>query len=522
MILGPTPARHRTLALLRRMALLASTAALSACTTVGPDFKAPAPPAPSAGYVSPTEHAPANVVVPAAGPEDRWWSTFGSPALSRTVEAAVAGSPTLEAAQAHLVAAQEEVAVAASGRYPQVNLGASVGREKQSAAAFGLKPDTVPLPPNFNLYQVGVTASYSLDLFGGTRRTIEARQAIADTRRYELDAAAAALAGNAATRAIEIASARAQLVALEQILAADRETLDLVRQQRAVGAVSDRDVVAADAQFAADKALRPPIEQQLSAAHHSLAALVGTSPAEWSPPDLELADLRVPAQLPVSLPSELVRVRPDIRAAEARLHTASAEVGVATAQLYPQITLSAGYTASSLNGSSLFSAGAAAWSLLGGLTQPLFDGGARRAGRRAAVAEFNASAADYRQTVLLAFAQVGDILTALDHDTALLDAQSRALDLASESLRLERINYASGEAGVLSLLDSQRQLQRAALGHAQVQGQLYLDMIQLIVASGGGALPASGQTPGAPCTAAPGGPCTSPQRGTLGPREAVG
>jgi NodT family efflux transporter outer membrane factor (OMF) lipoprotein len=421
MILGPAPARRRTLALalIRRFALLASTAALGACTTVGPDFKAPAPPPASAGYVSPTEHAPSGVVVAAAGPEDHWWGGFGSPALSRAVEAAVAGSPTLEAARARLAAAREEVAVAAGGRYPQVNFGAAVGREKQSVAPFGLKPDTIALPPNFNLYQVGLTASYSLDLFGGVRRTIEARQAMADTRHFELDAAAAALAGNAATRAIEIASVRAQLAALDEILAADNETLSLVRKQRDVGSVSDRDVVAADAQLAADQALRPPLQQQLSAAGHSLAALVGTSPAEFAAPEITLADLRLPAQLPVSLPSELVRARPDIRAAEAQLHTASAEVGVATAQLYPQITLSAGYTASSLNGSPLFSPGAAAWSLLGGLAQPLFDGGSRRAGKRAAIAEFNASAADYRQTVLLAFAQVGDTLTALDHDTAL-------------------------------------------------------------------------------------------------------
>ena len=481
---------HATPGRLRIVALLASTA-LAACTTVGPDFKAPAPPPASAGYVSPSERAPTNVSITAAAPDEGWWSVFGSSELSRTVEAAVAGSPTIEAAQARLVAAREEVAVTAGGLYPQVTLGASVGREKQSAAAFGLKPDNVRLPPNFNLYQVGAMASYSLDLFGGTRRAIEARQAEADTRGYELDAAAAALAGNAATRAIEIAAARAQLAALDQILTADLDTLDLVRKQRAVGTVSDRDVVAADAQLAADNALRPPLEQQLSAARHSLAALVGTSPAEFAPPDIALADLRLPEQLPVSLPSELVRVRPDIRAAEAELHAASARIGVATAQLYPQITLSAGYTASSLNGSALFSPGAAAWSLLGGVTQPLFDGGSRRAERRATIAAFNASAADYRQTVLVAFAQVGDILTALDHDRALLAAQGRALELASESLRLERINYTAGEAGVLSLLDSQRQLQRAALGHAQVQGQLYLDMVQLMVATGARGLPGS-------------------------------
>jgi NodT family efflux transporter outer membrane factor (OMF) lipoprotein len=473
---------------LQVLGAMVSVAALAACTTVGPNFKPPAAPPPRAGYVTPSEHVPSNVVVGMA-PASRWWTLFGSAALDRTVDTALANSPTLEAAQARLTAAREQVNAAAGGLYPQISVGAGASLQKTTVATFGLKGNPAHLPSNFGLYQVGAMASYSLDLFGGTRRTIEAKQALADRRRYELGAAGTALTGNTASRAIEIAGLRAQLAAVDEILEADRQTVGLVTKQRDTGAVSDRDVVAAATQLAADQALRPPLEQQLSAARHGLAALTGVSPGEWSAPDFSFAELHLPGQLPLQLPSELVRQRPDIQAAEAQMHAANAEIGVATAQLYPQITLSAGFTASSLNGAALFNPAGLAWSLAGNLLQSVFDGGTRRAERRASIAEFQATAADYRQTVLLAFAQVGDVLTALDHDTALLAAQKRALELATESLRLERINYAGGATGILDLLNAQRQLQRTALGYAQVKGQLYLDTIQLIVAVGGGTWP---------------------------------
>lgn len=480
---------------LRAICLTVCATALSACTTVGPNFKAPPPPPSGTGYVTAAERLPSNAVVGMTAPEDRWWTEFGSPSLNQTVESAVAGGPTLEAARARLIAAREQVAVVAGGLYPQVSVSGDVSRRKETADVVGLKPSTVPLPPNFNLYEVGASASYLLDLFGGARRAVEAQHALADSRRYELDAAATILAGNTAIRAIQIAGLRAQLAAVEQVLDADRQTLDLVRRERSAGEVSDRDVAAAAAQLAADETQQPPLEQDLSVARHGLAVLVGTSPGALTVSDFDLSEFHLPGRLPVSVPSELVHRRPDIQAAEARLHAASAQIGVATAKLYPQISLSAGFTASSLNGSGLFSPGDSAWSLAGSLLQPVFDGGARRAERREAIAEFQATTADYRQTVLLAFAQVGDSLTALDHDADLLAAQKRALDLASESLRLERINYATGAAGVLTVLDAQRQLERASLGYAQVQGQLYLDTVQLIVAMGGGKWTGSAEAP---------------------------
>jgi NodT family efflux transporter outer membrane factor (OMF) lipoprotein len=276
------------------------------------------------------------------------------------------------------------------------------------------------------------------------------------------------------------------LKAVHDILDIDRENLKLVRQERQAGVVPDSDVVLAESQLAADQTLEPGLNQQLSAAKHALAVLVGRPPGDWSPPEFDLVALTLPSRLPVSLPSELVHQRPDIQAAEAQLHAASAQVGVATAQLYPTITLSAGISASQLNAGNLFNPSGLVWSLAAGLTQPVFDGGTRRAERRAALAEFKASAADYQQTVLQSFGQVADILDALDHDAQLLAAQRRALDMASESMRLQRINYAGGGTGLIALLDAQRQQQQALLGYARAEAQRYQDTTQLLVAMGGG------------------------------------
>jgi NodT family efflux transporter outer membrane factor (OMF) lipoprotein len=196
--------------------------------------------------------------------------------------------------------------------------------------------------------------------------------------------------------------------------------------------------------------------------------------------------LTLPGRLPLSLPSELVHQRPDIQAAEAQLHAASAQIGIATAQLYPSITLSAGVSGSSLNGGTLFSPAGLVWSVAAGLAQPVFDGGMREAERRAALAAFKGSAADYQQVVLQAFGQVADILQAITHDAKLLEAQKRALDMASESVRLQRTNYSSGGVGILNLLDAQRQYQQARLGYVRAEAQRYQDTVQLLVAMGGG------------------------------------
>jgi NodT family efflux transporter outer membrane factor (OMF) lipoprotein len=468
--------------------------AISGCV-VGPNFKPPAPPS-TTRYTSPDEpKAPDGDAGPAAPRQTielgekvavDWWTLFQSPDLDLLVKQAVAGSRTLEGAIARLAQAREAIVAASSALYPQIGLNAGAAREKVSATQFGLEANAFPLPPNFNLFQVGSSASYALDIFGGTRRGIEQQSALADFQRDQLNAAYLTLTGDTVTEAIQVAAVRAQLKAVGDILDIDRHNLDLVRKERRAGTVPDSDVVIAESQLAQDETLQPGLEQQLSAAKHALAVLLGRAPGDWLAPDFDLVSLTLPLQLPVSLPSELVHQRPDIRAAEAQLHAASAQIGIATAQLYPAITLSGGISSSALSGGNLFNSGGLVWSIAAGLTQPIFDGGMRRAERRAALAAFKASAADYQQTVLLAFGQIADILQALTNDAHLLAAQQHALDMASESVRLQRISYTRGGTGLLNLLDAQRQYQQARLGYVRAQALRYQDTIQLLVAMGGG------------------------------------
>jgi NodT family efflux transporter outer membrane factor (OMF) lipoprotein len=476
------------------VAALMLTVVVSGCT-VGPDFRPPDAPT-TTRYIAPGESraraadagtaVPRQAVVLGDKVTSDWWTLFRSPDLDRLLKQSIADSPTLEAAKARLVAAREAATAATGALYPQVNFNASSAREKVSAATFGLTSSEAPLPPNFNLFQVGPTVSYALDIFGGTRRQIEQQAALADYQRDQLDAAYLTLTGNAVTQAIQLAAVRAQLKAVSDILDLDRQNLQLVRRERQAGTVPDSDVVTAESQLAADETLQPGLEQQLSVAKHALAVLLGRAPGDWSPPDFNLAALTLPSQLPVSLPSELAHQRPDIQAAEAQLHAASAQIGVATAQLYPSITLSGGVSAAALDPGHLFSPTGLVWSIAAGLTQPIFDGGMRQAERRAALASFKASAADYQQTVLQAFGQVADILQALTHDADLLTAQQRALDTASESVRLQRINYGNGGIGILNLLDAQHQYQQALLGYVRADAQRYQDTIQLLIAMGGG------------------------------------
>ena len=480
---------------LRTRAAAAILAISPAACTVGPNFKPPEPPT-AAHYTAPGEapvreadagtQAPKQTVAIGARVTAEWWTLFRSPDLDALVKQAVAGNRTLESAKSKLKEAREAVTASTGALYPHVDFSASVAREKVTAASFGLSPASAPLPPNFNLYQFGPSVSYALDLFGGTRREIERQSALADVQRHQLDAAYLMLTGNTVAQAVQLAAARAQSSAIEDILAIDRQNADLVGKKREAGTAPDSDVVTAESQIAADETLRPGPEQQLSVAKHALAVLLGRAPGDWTPPDFGLDSLVLPGRLPVSLPSELVHQRPDILAAEAQLHAASARIGVATAALYPNITLSASIGTAALAPKHLFDPSSLMWSIAAGLTEPIFDGGMREADRRAALAAFKAAAADYQETVLQAFGQVADILQALAHDAQLLAAQQHALDMASQSVRLQGISYAGGGTGILDLLDAQRQYQQARLGYVRAEAQRYQDTIQLLIAMGGG------------------------------------
>lgn len=469
-------------------AALAFALALTSCSLSGPDPKRVQTP-PPARYLPPGPPTPA--IELGAAVNASWWKLFESPELDAVVTKALSASPTLESARQRLIAAREAVNAARSEWFPQINVSASVARERQSSTSFGLAPGSLPLPPNYNLFQIGPTVSYRPDVFGRTRQRIAQQVALAEAQHFQLAAAYLSLTGNTVREAIQIAAIGAQIEAVTDIVQIDLQTVDLVRKERDVGTVPDTDVVSAESQLATDETLRPGLEQQLAIAQHALAVLVGRTPAEWSPPPFELGKLTLPASVPVSLPSELVHTRPDILAAEADLRATSALVGLARAQFFPDITLTAGITASALSIRQVFDPSGLAWSIAAGLTQPVFDGGLRRAQRREALADFQASAADYQQTVLQAFAQVADLLDALTHDAELVAAQKRALDTAARSTALQRANYERGGAGLLELLDAQRQYQQALLGYRRAQAQSYLDVADLQVAIGAGGAAAS-------------------------------
>lgn len=457
----------------------------------GPDFVRPQPPAITAytpasaapnltpGTGEPPQRLKIGQQIPAA-----WWDLFHSPALDRVVRQAIADSPTIEAAKATLAQAQQAVLQARGALYPQLDFAASAERQRGPAFALGLQPGRAL--PVFSLYSLGPTVSFSPDVFGGGARRVEQQAALAENQAFQLAAAQLTISGNAVTQALTIASIRLQTNAIEEIVADDEQTVALVRQKFEVGRSPRTDLLIAESQLANDRALLPPLGQQLAAAEDALTVLVGKYPAEWSAPAFDLAEFTLPADLPVSLPSVLVRQRPDILAAEAQLDASSAAIGVAVAQLYPTITLSASVGTTALAPGSLFQGSGLVWTVLAGLTAPVFHGGALEAQKRGAIDAFRASFATYRQTVLQAFGQVADTLRALDHDSKLVEAERHALDVASASLALQRLGYAAGRTDIILLVDSERADQQARLGYIRAQAQRYLDSAQLLVAMGGG------------------------------------
>jgi len=409
-----------------------------------------------------------------------WWELFRSGALNDVVQRALEHNPTIAEA-AHTLAQAEELALARAGtRSPQVGVTGGVGRQKLGVQLVG----DVPQVP-FTYFAVGPTVSYSLDYAGRNASAIEQQYALADFRRHQLQAAWLAVSGHAVTEALKIASARMQIAAVESLLGQDRENLRLVREAFAAGAVSRLDVVSAESQLAADTALAPPLRQELAVATHALTLLLGQAPAMQTLPEFDLTQIALPQRLPVSLPSELAHARPDILSAEAELHAAAAALGVARANLYPRIDLSAAFSFQSTTLGSLFGGGGNGWSVVGGVVAPLLDGGTLRAEQRAAADAVLASEARYRQVVLTAFSQVADALHALEHDGEALDALGHAERAARETLELTRTSYREGNTGVLQVLDAQRRYQQARLAQLRARAQRYLDTSQLFLALGG-------------------------------------
>jgi NodT family efflux transporter outer membrane factor (OMF) lipoprotein len=413
----------------------------------------------------------------AAGP---WWQAFGSAELDQVVRQALADSPSVAEAAATLQRAQAEAAAARGAQLPQADASASAQRERINTSSFGF----AGFPsPTISLYSVGATVSYDLDLFGGRRRATEAAQARAEQAARQADAAYLALSGNVALQAMQLAGLNAQIAALQAVAADDRRVADMVRAAQAAGGEAPSATTSAKAQLAEDEALLPPLLRQRDEARHYLALLAGKSPAEWAPPEFDLAGLTVPADIPIALPSTLVRNRPDILAAEAELHAATAEIGVAVANQYPDIRLSANLTQSAIKPEKLFNYSSTGWDLLAGTTAPIFHGGTLKAERRAAEAEARASLARYQQTVLRAFVQVSDALADLATDQQRIEALQRSGAAAEATQRDAQNAYRLGGGSLMQLIDAQRQLSRARRALAEAQGQRLQDLVELYAAT---------------------------------------
>jgi NodT family efflux transporter outer membrane factor (OMF) lipoprotein len=382
------------------------------------------------------------------------------------------------AAKATLRQAQQQVIEAEAAWWPQISLSAGVQRN----GAGGFTPAGGGFSSNF--FSVGPALNYTADLFGATARAVEQSVAQEDYQRIEVEAARLTLAGGVATEAIAIASARLQLATAEEILASDQKNLSMVETQFTVGKAARSDVLTAQSQLVGDQTQIASLKQSLSVARHALAVLMSQSPADWAPPEFDIADFSMPDSLPSSVPSSLVHQRPDIMAAEAQLHSASAAIGVAAAQQYPSITLSAAVTQQSTSPSSLFQSVNNLWNVGANLAQPIYAGGQLEAQRQAAVEAYQAQLATYRQTVIAAFGQVADSLRALEHDAELLADSKKALDISASSLALQRSSYQVGKTSLLQLLTAERAYAQAKQSTATAEAQQLQDVVQFYLCLG--------------------------------------
>jgi NodT family efflux transporter outer membrane factor (OMF) lipoprotein len=465
---------------------------LAGCA-VGPDFKPPAAPAGS-GFVPPGQLPPHTAAAPLPGGEaqrfvdgldipGQWWTLFQSPELNALIERALGHSPTLEAAQAALREANENVAAQRGTLYPSVSATYEAQRDRTSLAAFGLPGSGAYL---YNLNSASVNVSYTLDAFGGVRRQIEALQAQAEYEQFALEASYLSLTANVVTAAIAEASLRAQIAATEDIARAQQQQLDITQRRVTAGGASRTDVLQQQAILQGTLATLPPLRSQLAQTRNLLATYVGSLPADYAGAQFHLDSLRLPADLPVSVPSKFVEQRPDVREYSALLHQATAQIGVATANLLPQLTLTGSYGGDAASFADMFSPASVVWSLAASATQPLFKGGQLVHQRRAAVAAAQAAAANYKATVLTAFQNVSDTLYALQGDADALAAEASAERAAAGSLELTQAQYKAGGASYLQVLTAQQTYQTAAISLVKARAQRFADTAALFQALGGG------------------------------------
>ena len=416
-----------------------------------------------------------------------WWVLFGSRELDGLVEEALRANPDVATAQASLRQAMENTAAQQGNYLPTVQ--GAFGASRNRNATGVVQPTLQSGAPVYSLYTPQVTISYVPDIFGANRRAVESLEAQAEASRFQLDATYLTLAGNVVTTAIQEAGLGAQIAATQRVIALERESLTVLRRQLELGAIAEVDVYAQDAALAQLEGTLPPLNKQRFQAEDQLAILTGHLPADFAPVRLELDRLTLPMDLPLGVPSQLVERRPDVRAAEARLHSATAQVGVAIANFLPQVTLTGdlGSTATLL--SDLFKPGTVFWSIGAGASETLFAGGTLVHRKRAADAALEQAASQYRSVVLSAFQNVADALHALDCDEQTLTAAELARDAAEKSLVVSRRQLELGSVGYLALLNAQQAYQQAEITWVQAEINRYIDTAALFQALGGAIAP---------------------------------
>ena len=477
-------------------------AALSACA-VGPNFKAPT--APSISHY--TERALPARTGSARGPggaaqhfalgatiEGDWWQLFHSRELDRLIATSLRQNPSLDAAQNTLLAAEEAVRAQQGALLPAATGSLQAAREHggtsstsgTSQTSTGTAARAAGFTPTYSVLDASVAVSYAPDIFGGVRRQVESARAAAEAQRFALEAAYLSLTSNVVTAWIQDASLVERIRVTRQIIGFEQQVLTILQRQVALGGAAEASVLTQRAQLESTRATLPPLEKQLAQTRDQLAAYEGTFPQRFHAQDFDLASLSLPGRLPVSLPSSLVEQRPDIRQAAAVLHEQTANVGIATANLLPQITLTASYGRNGLSAAQLFTPQGVLWNLVAGLTQPIFEGGTLRAKQRQAIATMRAAAADYRNTVVLAFQNVADTLVALQYDASTLAADQQAERAAKSSLDLTRRQYRLGAVPFTAVLSAEQTYQSAVIARVQATAQRYADTAALFAALGGG------------------------------------
>jgi NodT family efflux transporter outer membrane factor (OMF) lipoprotein len=489
LIASPSPPARRVSA--RRIASAGVLAVCLAGCTVGPNFRSPPAPGSSrfteialptrtAGAATPggeAQHFGVDRDIPG-----EWWDTFHSPQITGLVTQALKANPDIAAAQATLLQAKETRRAEEGALFPSIGASAQVQRQRESLAGLGFGNGSA----TFTTYSGSLNVAYTLDAFGGIRRQVEQLGAQAEYQRFQLEAAYLTLAANVINTAITEAALQAQIDTTRDIIKADTEALNMTKSRFQLGGVSQVDVLQQQSILDTQAATLPGLEKQRQQARNQLAVYLGGRPDQYATPTLDLNRLNLPRELPVSLPSKLVEQRPDIRAFEALLHSATASVGVATANMLPNISLSASLGRQGSTIANLFTPAGLVWTIAAGITQPIFEGGTLSARRRAAQAAMQVAAAQYSSTVNTAFQNVANALVAIEHDAETLRATLAAQKTAASSLAVARSQYTAGAGTYLNVLTAEQADYSARLNLITARAARFTDTVALFQALGGG------------------------------------